>query len=163
MKAIPTVAVVMLRGRNDDEVLLVKHGEASRHPMGTYGLPAGRIESGEKEISAAVRELFEETALKVDWQSLMRRPRIFHAWLARKNSKRKFFSMRVFVCHYNQLAMGVPQKSNETEPVWVKIADLGKYNPIPNVAEAINHATHLTEKEIREIEKFVPDVSFSDE
>jgi ADP-ribose pyrophosphatase YjhB (NUDIX family) len=55
---VPTVGVIVF---DNDNVLLVRSGKASAHVTGSYGLPAGRIEPGEDEVSAARRELQEKT------------------------------------------------------------------------------------------------------
>ena len=44
-----------------DDVLLIKRGTAPR--KGEWSIPGGRIESGESERDAALRELFEETGI----------------------------------------------------------------------------------------------------
>ena len=55
---IPAVGVVCLR---DDEVLLIRRGTVPR--LGEWSLPGGRIESGERAMDAALRELKEETGV----------------------------------------------------------------------------------------------------
>ena len=52
------VGVVCLRG---NEVLLIQRGTAPR--KGEWSIPGGRIEAGETEAQAAVRELTEETSV----------------------------------------------------------------------------------------------------
>jgi len=52
------VGVVCIRG---EEVLLIQRGTAPR--KGEWSIPGGRIESGETESQAALRELSEETAV----------------------------------------------------------------------------------------------------
>lgn len=42
-----------------DEVLMIQRGQAPR--MGEWSIPGGRIEAGESEAEAALRELMEET------------------------------------------------------------------------------------------------------
>ncbi len=45
----------------DDKVLLIKRGKPPR--MGQWSIPGGRIEPGETEIQACLRELKEETGI----------------------------------------------------------------------------------------------------
>jgi 8-oxo-dGTP diphosphatase len=52
------VGVICFRG---DDVLLIKRGTAPR--KGEWSIPGGRIEAGESERDAALRELFEETGI----------------------------------------------------------------------------------------------------
>lgn len=55
------VGVVCIRG---DEVLLIQRGTPPR--QGEWSIPGGRIEAGETEAQAALRELSEETAVNAD-------------------------------------------------------------------------------------------------
>lgn len=55
-KPIDCVGVICFRG---EDVLLIKRGTAPR--KGEWSIPGGRIEDGESERSAALRELMEET------------------------------------------------------------------------------------------------------
>jgi len=58
VKRTDCVGVVCIRG---DEVLLIQRGTAPR--KGEWSIPGGRIESGETEAQACLRELSEETAV----------------------------------------------------------------------------------------------------
>ena len=53
------VGVICFRG---DDVLLIKRGTAPR--KGEWSIPGGRIEAGESEAQAALRELHEETGVR---------------------------------------------------------------------------------------------------
>lgn len=55
------VGIVCFRG---DEVLLIKRGKQPR--KGQWSIPGGRIENGETETEACVRELMEETAVSAN-------------------------------------------------------------------------------------------------
>ncbi len=55
---IDCVGVICFRG---EDVLLIKRGTAPR--KGEWSIPGGRIEMGESERDAALRELFEETGI----------------------------------------------------------------------------------------------------
>lgn len=57
---IPAVSVAVLRG---DSVLLVKRGR--KPSAGLYAFPGGRVEPGESDDDAALRELREETGVDV--------------------------------------------------------------------------------------------------
>lgn len=57
-KPIDCVGVICFRG---EEVLLIKRGKPPRE--GDWSLPGGRIEKGETEAEAALRELKEETGI----------------------------------------------------------------------------------------------------
>ncbi len=59
IKRTDCVGVVCIRG---EEVLLIQRGTAPR--KGEWSIPGGRIEAGETEAQAALRELTEETAVK---------------------------------------------------------------------------------------------------
>lgn len=65
MTEIPTqtqcVGVVCIKG---DSVLLIQRGTAPR--KGEWSIPGGRIEAGETESQAALRELGEETSVSAE-------------------------------------------------------------------------------------------------
>jgi 8-oxo-dGTP diphosphatase len=58
---VPAVGVVCMKG---DQVLLIRRGNP---PLkGSWSLPGGRIEAGERAADAALRELREETGLTAE-------------------------------------------------------------------------------------------------
>jgi 8-oxo-dGTP diphosphatase len=63
---VPAVGVVCLRGR---EVLLIRRGKPPR--LGEWSIPGGRIESGERAVDAALRELKEETGVQAELAGLL--------------------------------------------------------------------------------------------
>jgi ADP-ribose pyrophosphatase YjhB (NUDIX family) len=68
-KPILTTGAVIL---DQDQVLLVRHGEAAEHLTASWGLPAGRVEAGESLLQACVREAHEETGLVVRAEDFLR-------------------------------------------------------------------------------------------
>jgi ADP-ribose pyrophosphatase YjhB (NUDIX family) len=137
---LPTVAVVIIE---NDSVLLVKHGEKAKHPTDSYGLPAGRIEPGEQEVEAAVRELFEESGLAAHPEDLVLLPTIYNRTLQQKSGP-VAFTMKTFLClKYT----GTLRATEETAPEWVKITALDQYEIIGNVKDIVNEAVSLLEKQ----------------
>lgn len=56
---IPAVGIICFRG---SDVLLIKRGTPPK--IGEWSIPGGRIEAGETQEEAALRELFEETQIR---------------------------------------------------------------------------------------------------
>lgn len=62
-KLIPTVECLIV---HDGKVLLLKRSETSKNFPGYWIGPGGHIDDNDDVLSAAVREVFEETGVKVD-------------------------------------------------------------------------------------------------
>lgn len=117
---------------NKNKVLLVKHKQASEHINDVYGLPAGRLEAGEKEITAAIRELKEETGLRTQEANLIKLNRTYKNTVERKTGI-KSFKTTAYICtkYSGELISG-----EETEPVWVTLGNLQNLNLI-EIAQTI--------------------------
>lgn len=84
---IATAGVVVLgRGR----VLLIEHRDDAGHITGSWGLPAGAIDVRETARAAAVRELAEETCLRVDAPGLIEVPTVYQARIRREDGWGRF-------------------------------------------------------------------------
>jgi 8-oxo-dGTP diphosphatase len=62
-RTINPALVVSVAVRDGDKLLMVQEGK--EHCRGQWSLPGGRVEEGEGLVDAAVREVFEETGLRV--------------------------------------------------------------------------------------------------
>lgn len=128
MELFPSIGVLIIKDR---KVLLVRHTENAGHLTGTYGIPSGRIDNEESEKQAAVRELFEEAGLKTSEEDLVEFPENYCvAEIERKEAGKKKFGMRVFLC---KKYSGDIKASRETIPQWTEIAEMEKYNLLPNI------------------------------
>lgn len=131
-KPIESAHIIVFR---QGKVLLVRHGVASGHITGVYGLPGGRMNPHEDKTSAVVREFKEETGYQLKKQDLISYPQNqYTADIERKDEGLKRFTMTVFLAKKFQ---GSLQGTDETKPQWIKIDDLNSYHLLPNVEKAI--------------------------
>ncbi len=115
---------------SDNKVLLVCHGEKAEHLNDTYGIPAGRLEPDESSLEAAIRELFEETGLKIITNNLIKVPKKYVAVIERKDGSLKNYNQDNFLCsNWN----GKLKANSETMPEWINIDELEKLKLLPNV------------------------------
>ncbi len=118
---------------NDWLALLVKHWEKAGHITWSYWIPAGRFEENETSKECAVRELFEETGILWNVNSLIDFPEIYIAELNRKNGK-KNFSLEVFLCIEYKWFL---KESEENTPERINIKDIDQINLLPNMEKII--------------------------
>jgi len=126
-----SVGLILVEG---DNVLLVKNTNKSGYSHEIYGAPAGRLEEGETEKQAAVREFFEETGLSTSEADISEFPNNFYsAVLERKNGPEewsiKFFKVDKYT--------GELKPSEEAIPEWVPLERLKEMTLVANVKEAI--------------------------
>jgi ADP-ribose pyrophosphatase YjhB (NUDIX family) len=123
--AIPSVSVAVLDG---DRVLLVLRGrEPSR---GLYAFPGGRVELGETDEQAAIREVVEETGLAVS--NLTEYQTVFISGVREGVSVR--YRLRVFI---TQTHSGTPIAGDDAEAVgWFRLTDLDRLPMARSMAEA---------------------------
>ncbi len=134
----PTVATLIIE---HGKILLVKHGPGARHVENVYGLPSGRIDEGETETQAAVRELQEETGLFADESNLEEFPGNYYETTLQLKKGPEDFSWRVFLCRkYSGLIRG---ENEETTPEWVPLDQLDSLQLLPNINNALEAAQNF--------------------
>ncbi len=141
---LPVVASVGVVVFDGNKVLLVKHGKDAHHFEGIMGLPAGKIEKNEKSISAAVRELQEETGLITTENDLELIPGDWWAEIEQKDGL-KHFTFEPFWC--KSWSGQVREANGETEPVWVSVDSLSELELLANVRNVIEVAYRLGQLE----------------
>jgi 8-oxo-dGTP diphosphatase len=75
MKQFPKVGVGIMLLRNNKVLLGKRHSDPAKadselHGEGTWTMPGGKLEFGEKLVDAAYRETLEETGIKIDKEKL---------------------------------------------------------------------------------------------
>lgn len=64
-----TIRVVGCVMQHDDKILLLLRSAKETDPS-LWGIPAGKVEAGERDIETVIREVFEETGIKLEETSL---------------------------------------------------------------------------------------------
>jgi 8-oxo-dGTP pyrophosphatase MutT (NUDIX family) len=132
---IPSAGVIVI---NNGQVLLIKHSKSARL-AGIFGLPAGHIDPGESEITAAARELKEETGIIVDVANLIPVKKYVHE--IPFEDGQKLMSYQVFLNEDN--FDGELTSSEEGTAVWIDLDKVKKLPLLPNVFDAIQTALKL--------------------
>ena len=124
-----------------DKILLVKHGESAGQITGIYGIPAGRLEDGETDKQAAVRELKEETGFILAEKDLVEYPNnLYRGKYERKDGVTPEVTLHVFAV---KNFIGELTSSDETEPGWVDISLLDTYYLLPNIKQIAEDVTRF--------------------
>jgi len=135
---VPSVGAVAIA---DGRVLLVRQEEESGHINGMYGFPAGRVEKGETELEAVVREFREETGLIAKPFDFSQFPNnYFVTDIPRKNNQVITFGFRAYkVTNFIGELAG---EANKTTPEWIKLEDLEQLEKdgklLPNTIKIVN-------------------------
>ena len=101
-----------------DKVLVIKYNEPNRK-AGWYDIPGGKIEEGETPVQTAIREVAEETTLKID--KLERKGKLIVEYPDR------IFDFEVFVAKEFD---GIPAELQENSSRWIEIDELLSKNNI---------------------------------
>jgi 8-oxo-dGTP diphosphatase len=124
------VGAVVLRG--DGAVLLVRR--ATPPALGTWTLPGGKVETGETVEEAVVREVAEETGLRVTPGAIVETIEL----------SREGYAYRIvdFVCLLSGDA--VPRAEDDVDAVcWVLPEDLASHALTPEVLRVIARARQI--------------------
>ena len=105
-----------MRGNPLDEVLLgfKKNGFGA----GKYTGIGGKVEAGETIVSAAVRELEEETGVKAIEHNLQYAGHLTFMFPSKPDWSQVVHVFRVIAWE------GIPMESDEVKPIWVKVTQL---------------------------------------
>lgn len=101
-----------------NKVLVIKYNEPNRK-AGWYDIPGGKIEEGETPVQTAIREVAEETTLKID--KLERKGKLIVEYPDR------ILDFEVFVAKEFD---GIPAELQENSSRWIEIDELLSKNNI---------------------------------
>lgn len=123
-----------------DSILLVQRG---REPLkGYWSLPGGLVETGERLESAIVREVFEETALRVEPAAMFE---IFERIMPDASGRTEYHYVLVdFVCKVVGGALHAGDDVSRVE--WVRRSKLGEYRLTEGTLEVIEKAFNSRKK-----------------
>lgn len=110
-----------------NKILILKDQEE-----GLWGLPGGKIEPGENPREAALRELFEETGISLEQNSITKMGTLY---IRRPNCDYAFY---MFKGNINN-SVEVTLSHEHTDFKWIAIDDFPTYPLIPGSLEAFNH------------------------
>ena len=111
----------------DGNVLIVKRSSTDQWMPNHYGLPGGKLESGENPLDAASRECKEEVNLSVSPKDLIFLPKVS------KEQQHAFYFTTKF--------SGEPKLDFEhSDFQWINPNDLSKYKVVPDLPEIISAA-----------------------
>ena len=124
-KFINCTGIVCFKG---DEILLIRRGNPPR--KGEWSIPGGKIEFGESETKAALRELYEETGIK--------------ASIEKKINQVEFNEEGFKYILHNYSAMWISGKpsagSDALDAKFIKLNKLSKYKLWKKTQKTINAA-----------------------
>ena len=131
----PAASAIIFR---DDQVLIVERGKGAL--PGTWSLPGGHIEPGEKARDAATRELFEETGLAVTLEGLVD----VHDGIFRdaEGTLRAHYVLSVF---WGRSQEGEPVAATDVRDArFVAVGEVDGYRMTPGAQEIIRRAYKLS-------------------
>ncbi len=131
----PAASAIIFRG---DHVLIVERGKGAL--PGTWSLPGGHIEPGEKARDAAARELFEETGLAVTLVGLVD----VHDGIFRdgEGTLRAHYVLSVF---WGRSQEGEPVAATDVRDArFVAVVEVDNYRMTPGAQEIIRRAYKLS-------------------
>jgi len=107
----PVVLVLVLGGQGEQQKVLLGR-KLTGFGAGNIVAPGGKVDPGESPLDAAVRELWEETALRVDPQDMQHRVTVYFRFPTRPLSD---MDCEVFLAH---TYAGVATASTELDAQW---------------------------------------------
>jgi len=105
---------VVLNGRQ--ELLVVNELHRRDHSRPYYKLPGGALQPGEHLVNAVIREVFEETGVRAQFDALV----CFRHWHGYRWGKSDIY----FICRLSPLSQEITIQASEIEEsLWMPVAD----------------------------------------
>jgi len=133
---VPKFEVVSCYVEHDGEILIL-HRQDCKPEGGTWGLPAGKIDEGENEFEAMIREVYEETGLAVKSNDLEYLERLYVVY---PTYQFIFYIFRLPVTVKPPIKISV---SEHQEYRWAKPEDVLKLSLVPDCDECLKLSYNL--------------------
>jgi 8-oxo-dGTP diphosphatase len=131
-KIIPTVECLIVK---DGKVLLLKRSETSKNFPGYWIGPGGHVDQGEDVLTAAVREVFEETGIKINEEKINLKAIAIGNHIDRSE---------IYMVYYFLITLNSKQEivsSDEGDSSWVSLDEIQKKeNIFPPLKYYLEHA-----------------------
>ena len=133
----PIAAVAAVVFDNQDRLLLVRRGKEPG--KGSWGIPGGAVELGEKLDDAIKRELLEETGIEVDPVSMIT---TLDRVVQDDEGRTRFHYIIVeFLCRAGN---GIPRAADDVDrALWVSLEEAKEYPLFPITREVIDKGWNL--------------------
>lgn len=130
------VAAVSALVEWEGKILLVKRGRMPAR--GRWSLPGGAVRWGETLREAVVREVLEETGIKIDVGDVLDVVEVIH----REGGEPIYHY--VVVCYSGKYLSGEPRPGTDAEDArWVPLSDIMKYDITPTARRVIEKVMRL--------------------
>ncbi len=115
---------------HQNEILLLRRNKDKSHPF-FWGVPTGKIDSNESEISTIIRELYEETGIVLSGE------RFIHVNTYCVTTEEVSFTYALYYAKFRDLPQIVINPDEHNDYRWVHYEKLDNYKLVPDAKETI--------------------------
>jgi 8-oxo-dGTP pyrophosphatase MutT (NUDIX family) len=126
----PAYSVSAVYCFHEERMLIVRRAHDKKFEPDKWGVPAGKLESGEDRFMCAIREMKEETGIVLEKERLIFVKEVFVVW------DNVHFTFNIFKYSFDTLPE-VALNTENTEFKWVTYGELGEFDLVRDERECI--------------------------